>query len=441
MLNQGTARAVSDNADPASGFAGSWQTRVWLSPDAALGNDSLLGSAEYVGTLAAGQQLDRSLSVAMPQQPGSWWIIVAIDSANTVFEAEEGNNVAVSAMPIDVQAAYGASVSAEIDAAPSGTPIPLSGEAFWSGSGEPAADVAVDVHVEVRDILRMLSATTDDLGHFELVFDPLPGEAGEYRVGAVHPGLDTAPMQDSFRLYGLRVTPAARSLRIIAGDAETASLGLANLGELPLTGLQANVLDAPANLNVTTHLDTDALGPFAEGGLQIDIEALDAAVTEATVHVEIASAEGGACRRRAGCCRGAARVVHLDRSRPVGCEHAGGRPAHADAAHCQHRRRAERSDPDDVAGRVLDDLATPNPLPSLGPGETGELVIVLTPPADLPLAPTPAAWSSPAPTTASSCRSSCARPMTPPVTSPSPSWTSISISPKVRRSSQVPRCC
>lgn len=387
MLNQGTARAVSDNADPASGFAGSWQTRVWLSPDAALGNDSLLGSAEYVGTLAAGQQLDRSLSVAMPQQPGSWWIIVAIDSANTVFEAEEGNNVAVSAMPIDVQAAYGASVSAEIDAAPSGTPIPLSGEAFWSGSGAPAADVAVDVHIEVRDILRVLSATTDDLGRFDLIFDPLPGEAGAYRVGAVHPGLDTAPVQDSFLLYGLRVTPVSQSLRVIAGNTVTASLGLANLGELPLTGLQANVLDAPANLNVTTHLDTDALGPFAEGGLQIDIEALDAAVTEATVHVEIASAEEALVvaeldvavvppessiwidRDRLD----ASMLVGGQRTLTLPIANIGGAPSGPILTTLP-----------DVSWMTL---ATPNPLPSLGPGETGELVIVLTPPADLPLGP------------------------------------------------------
>ena len=69
-----------------------------------------------------------SASVRLPEQTGSYYVIVKTDAADTpgaVVEGVEGNNLTVA--PIAVNPAYGATVSTPVTVAGAGTPIPLSG--------------------------------------------------------------------------------------------------------------------------------------------------------------------------------------------------------------------------------------------------------------------------------------------------------------------------
>ncbi len=85
---------------------GSWVDRVYLSSDAALGGDILLGSYPYSEGLAAGQTVARRQSVGFGRSGianGNYWVIVATDADNSVVEKTgEGNNVRVSAQPVNV---------------------------------------------------------------------------------------------------------------------------------------------------------------------------------------------------------------------------------------------------------------------------------------------------------------------------------------------------
>jgi hypothetical protein len=288
LINQGDARAQAEGSD--------WRNQVWLSRDAVLGDDLLVGAYGFTGSIAAGQSIGREIELRLPEQPGDWWIIVVADSGNAVFEADEGNNLAVSAGPVAVAAAYDASVAAEIDSAPAGTPVTLSGDAWWRASGVPAAEVEVAVHVEVRGILRRLSATTDAEGRYSVTFTPLPGEAGEYLIGAVHPGAEPGPLadwqQDSFRLFGIQVEPASLPLDVVVGGSASVDLVLRNQSELPLSGLTAMLQQAPDGVDAQALFDATELGAFATAGLSVEVAASVMPASQGPVQLRIESTEG-----------------------------------------------------------------------------------------------------------------------------------------------------
>ena len=167
-------------------------TRVWLSKDTYLENDTLLGDFPFTGTLPVGLFIEQTSQFQLPATPGKYWIIIDTDVNGQVAEGLKNNNTFVTALPIDVKAAYTATVETPVTTALAGTSIPMSGSAVRAGSGLPAANVPVNIHILLRGTRRLLLATTDNNGNFTATFTPLPGEAGVYQIGAAHPGASDA---------------------------------------------------------------------------------------------------------------------------------------------------------------------------------------------------------------------------------------------------------
>src|SRR5262249_34480908 len=94
LTNQGTSAA-----------SGTWTDKVFLSPDNQSGGDSLLGSFDFTGTIAPGQSLTRTQTVFIPfELSGQRFFVVQTDAGNAIFEhAQDGNNVTVDDVPIDIQ--------------------------------------------------------------------------------------------------------------------------------------------------------------------------------------------------------------------------------------------------------------------------------------------------------------------------------------------------
>jgi hypothetical protein len=84
---------------------GTWSDRVLLSADTAVGNDLLLGNFSFTGTINAGESITRTQTYTLPiAMEGDRWFIVQTDIYNQLFEhANEGNNIRVSDVPMDVQ--------------------------------------------------------------------------------------------------------------------------------------------------------------------------------------------------------------------------------------------------------------------------------------------------------------------------------------------------
>jgi subtilase family serine protease len=360
--------------------------RVWLSTNPYLAGAQELARLTNSGTLPVDGWIERTVTVRLPLQTGDYWVLVEVDPDNTLAENNEANNVGVSAARVHVEAAYGATVQTAVTLQTTTAPVPLSGSATRLGGG-PAALVPVSIHLGVRGTERVISAITDAAGNFATAFIPLPGEAGHYFVGATHPGVSGWTTNDDFAILGLRVTPATASLLVVEGGTKSGSVALENQSDLPLSGLSATVLDASANLLVTPTLDSSGLAGAGQIGLHFSVQALNASVPRALATVRVTSAEGvttdltlyvtvEALRANlvaqpaaltAGMVRGGQALVEFDVVNTGGTN----------------------SGPVQVVVPQLAWLrvASTNPLPSLAPGQTNRVTLLLSPALDLALGP------------------------------------------------------
>ncbi len=84
---------------------GSWVDRVYLSDNATVGNDTLIGDFPYTGSLATNQALTRNQVITIPANltpdRDYWWVVVT-DSGHAVEEENEQNNVRISDAPMRV---------------------------------------------------------------------------------------------------------------------------------------------------------------------------------------------------------------------------------------------------------------------------------------------------------------------------------------------------
>ncbi|MBN2473427.1 MAG: Ig-like domain-containing protein [Pirellulales bacterium] len=384
VANHGLATAVASNA--LGDFPGSWQERVFLSDDPIVGNDMLLATFEFTGTLPVELYFERTVSLRAPREPGAYWLVVTTDLDNMVVEGVESNNSRIIVQPMQVEAAYTATVQTDVDVSFTGSPVPLYGTAVKSDSGLPAAFELVNIHLNVRGTRRMIAALTNQFGEFSATFTPLPGEGGHYTVGAAHPGEATAPVQDDFLLLGMRAEPARPAVTVVGGVAESGRVTLHNLADVALTGLTVEVIDAPTNLEVTATLTGgDLLTGSGTLPLDYEITAADASVAQATVILRVSSAEGAsldvpvdvtvrelrsrlttdAAPLRAAMLRGEQRSVEFH------VTNEGGAPTGEIQV--------------ELPSIAWLSLATPSAMASLLPGQSATVTLLLTPPDDLAL--------------------------------------------------------
>ena len=83
---------------------GNWLDRIYLSNDATVGGDQLLGSLAHTGGLASGNSYTGSITAQLPElADGAYYIVVVTDAAAEVFEHQnENNNASFSTDPFSV---------------------------------------------------------------------------------------------------------------------------------------------------------------------------------------------------------------------------------------------------------------------------------------------------------------------------------------------------
>ena len=362
-----------------------WMTRLYLSDDPNPGNDVYLTDYTFNGTLPVGQFFGQARQIRLPQAPGDYWLVVATDTEAQIDEVLENNNVNVAEAPIHVSAAYSATVAAEMQSAPAGTLVPLRGTAIKTSTGGPAPFVLVNVHVNLRGTRRIISALTDSTGQFAITFTPLAGEAGFYEIGAAHPGESSAPIQDSFNLFGLKAASPA-PLNLIQGATATGQVTFVNLGEMPLTGLAVSIVSQPPNLAVTANSPgTGTIPGFGSNVLNFSITASAPSVAPESVVIRLITAQGAQVDipLTVTVAELRARLVANPGTLKAGMKVGGQALVHFDVANLG----GLGSDPiylglPDVSWMRV---ATPNPMPGLAPGATNRVTLQLTPPADMDL--------------------------------------------------------
>jgi hypothetical protein len=287
-VNVGAAFAITNRPPGVTNIS----QKVFLSVDPYPGNDSLVGSVTFSGQVNPYVFLDRNATFRLPGVPGDYWVVVEADGSNDVAEASEGNNFHVPTVPIHVEPAYAATVAASVESAPAGTPVTLSGSIKKFGTTQPAPFELVSIHLGLRGTTRIIAALSDASGNFSAVFTPLPGEAGTYTVGAAHPGVaGPVPTQDTFTLVGMKATPATLAVVIPAVTTVTQRVALENLGDVPLSGLDTEVIGLPNEFDLAV-VAPSGVASFGSGELSLAIGVNTDTNLTRTFTVRTTSAEG-----------------------------------------------------------------------------------------------------------------------------------------------------
>jgi uncharacterized membrane protein len=281
VTNNGTAAAT-----------GSWYDQVYLATDAQGDNLTLLGTFPSGSVLAPGTSYTSNEQVTIPNQAtGEDWLVVIADPAGTVLEP---NTVAdrsqIDSTPLTVNT-YTVNVQTSVEIANAGNPIPFTGTAVDAITGQPAPNVPVSVQILTGGSMRTISATTDANGNYTATFQPLPTETGLYQYAAGSPNDASDTPQGQFEIVGMSISSQS-SLTVAPGVPLSGSVTVTNLGGVPLTDMTAEVLDAPANIQVQTTLGASTLPGSSSILLNFTVTASDASVTQANVLVLLQSNEG-----------------------------------------------------------------------------------------------------------------------------------------------------
>ena len=365
---------------------GNFLTRIYLSKDPVVGDDTLVGQYRLDTELPVGMYFEQTLSVRSPLTAGNYWVVVETDAEQAITETLEDNNTGIGAMPIVVGAGYGAYVQAGVASAPAGTPVPLSGRATNQfGFGAPFK--LVNIHLQVRGTERIISALADANGYFTTVWQPLATEGGRYQIFATHPGVARVPVQGEFTLLGMAANPANASLTLLEQASRAGVVQLENLTEVPLTGLSVAVASKPADLAVEVDLGSQTtLAGLGTLALNYRLKA-NTPNAFGTVVLRVSSTEGAAAE------------IHLAVSVEALRPRLVALPDKLMAGMARGRQTVVEFDLVNLGGVETGPLtlslpnvpwlksATANPLPDLLPGQTNHVVLLLTPAADLPLGP------------------------------------------------------
>ena len=252
--------------------AGKFFERIFLSPDPSPSADDLLvRQLESTGELVAGGAYSRNVTVLMPARTGTYYLIVTVDPGNQVPELNEDNNTSVLMQPMAVRAAYSATVRAETKLVPANTPIIFTGSAT-KADASPAAFAMINIHIKLNGTTRTISAVTNAMGQFGTTWQPLTNEGGLYTIGASHPGTSEIPAQDTFEILTLGFSPPAP---VSLNEAETVVVEatLRNPNAKALHGLAMTVSGVPAGLRITPAMPSPTLDAGAEMKVPLTVSA------------------------------------------------------------------------------------------------------------------------------------------------------------------------
>ncbi len=105
-----------------------------------------------------------------------------------------------------------------------GQDIVISGQAVARVSGDPTANVPLNLVITLNGFERSSSVYTGEGGIFNYTFKPLAGESGVYKVRAVHPDRTDKPVHGQFVINRVSVTPSAVNLNVPRNYSKTVSI-------------------------------------------------------------------------------------------------------------------------------------------------------------------------------------------------------------------------
>ncbi|MCK4459695.1 MAG: hypothetical protein KAU52_08240, partial [Methanosarcinales archaeon] len=130
--------------------------------------------------------------------------------------------------------------------------------------GTPLSNTNVSLRIHLKGFMRSYTATTNETGGFNFMFQPFAAEAGNYTVMATATNIALRrTAENHFTIHGLYLAPPSRTLDMAESSSREIDFILYNLGETKLTGIAATVDD----LNISDNVDA-AIVTTVPGELQ-----------------------------------------------------------------------------------------------------------------------------------------------------------------------------
>ena len=128
-------------------------------------------------------------------------------------------------------------------------------------NGDRTASAKIDVYFINDGVRQTEEVITDMDGSFQLDWVPYGLTAGHFVVGACYPGDKTTEEQATFDVYGLRrASQGYITEDVILGDTRQGFIELLNPGKLPLSGLKAEKLSGPDDVQMEFDLASTLAG-------------------------------------------------------------------------------------------------------------------------------------------------------------------------------------
>lgn len=207
---------------------------------------TLLASYYTQEALEPGQVTTMAKYVELPNVTGTYMLRAVINENRSVKELLYVNNTANSAS-LQMLPQFTATVSTDKSTYQQSDSVIISGKAI----GSAVKNTGVEIYIINGGVRQTVTATTDVMGQFSIIWKPYPGQTGHFIVGACYPNEGLETEQASFDIYGLKRSSSGYiTCETLAGEDYSGAIGITNPGVLPLTNLNVEVLDVPQNATV-----------------------------------------------------------------------------------------------------------------------------------------------------------------------------------------------
>ena len=201
-----------------------------------IGN-SLLTTLYTQTPIAASESGTISTQVQMPDLAGEYQLKAVVNEDKKVKELVYINNTSTNT-PITLTANFTATASVEKDVFTSYEDIAITGKATGTNISNRTLEIYL-IHSGIRDTLLV---TTDATGNFSKTYNPR-GVAGHYDIGACYVGENLTKAQDSFDVYGMKLTSSSfMKYEPSVGVPYETKVSISNIGALPLHNVRMEVI-------------------------------------------------------------------------------------------------------------------------------------------------------------------------------------------------------
>lgn len=251
------------------------------------GNNTTLAILTADGDMAPGTSTVISGNIMLPAIAGKLTVTAQVNPDNSVHELTTANNTL--SVGLDLVPSFTATITPSKAVYAQGEEVVLTGKA----TGSTAANRDVEIYTIVNGTRTAATVTTDNEGKFSHKFTPGSGMGGHYMAGACYPGEKSSSSQCEFDVRNLRLTTSSqRNIEMTVGSSVEIPMLLSAPGNLTESGLQTEVIQAPACIDVTMDAPTSVANSDTPMTVRLSANAPSATNYDDLIKVRVTSAAG-----------------------------------------------------------------------------------------------------------------------------------------------------